>query len=252
MRQDQLQLQDQPNSVSGPFTAKSEYTTLKVLQSLLPNLVNTEYDHGPFKLICDDFGLANLIVRGDDDLTIVGVIDLEWVYSGPAQLFGSAPWWLLQDRPVNTEWDFQSGTTPEVTSRYLKYLEIFIRVLEGEEAKMAKHQDRKLSTLIKWSQTSGAMWLHMLLSSGFFDSFSFPCGHLKEHVGDEWWNDMTSRIEETDEVKNFVDRKLPELDRYDEDLDNIEKQKALMDNGKVTREEFVALARSILAGCSNS
>jgi hypothetical protein len=40
----------------------------------------------------------------EDDLTIVGVVDLEWSYIGPAQLFGSAPWWLLQDRPINEEW----------------------------------------------------------------------------------------------------------------------------------------------------
>jgi len=45
---------------------------------------------GLFKLLCDDFGLANMIVRSKDDLTIVGVVDLEWSYTGPAQLFGSA------------------------------------------------------------------------------------------------------------------------------------------------------------------
>lgn len=249
MQQDQQQLLRQPNSVSGPCSAKSEYLTLKILQTLLPSLVNTEYNHGPYKLICDDFGLANLIVKGEDDLTIVGVIDLEWVYSGPAQLFGSAPWWLLQDRPINTEWDFQNGKAPEVTGRYLKHLEIFIRVLEEEEAKTTGQKEKSLSALIKWSQASGAMWLHMLLSGGFFDSFNFPCGHLKEHVGTEW-KAAASGIEE-DEVKNFVDLKMPELDRYDEDLDNIEKHKALMDSGKMTKEEFVALARSMVQG-SNS
>lgn len=215
-------------------------------------MVNSEYNHGPFKLICDDFGLANLIVRDSDDLTIVGVIDLEWVYSGPAQLFGSAPWWLLQDRPINTEWDFQSEKPPEVTGQYFKCLEIFVRVLEEEEAKMAGHEKKSLSTLVKWSQTSGAMWLHMLLSSGFFDSFSFPCGNLKEHIGTESWKTATSRIEETDEVEKFVDLKMAELDRYDKDLNNVEEQKARMDSGKMAKEEFVALARSMLAYSPNS
>jgi hypothetical protein len=35
----------------------------------------------------------------------------------PAQLFGSAPWWLLHDRPVNEEWDFKDGNPPEATKR---------------------------------------------------------------------------------------------------------------------------------------
>ena len=50
------------------------------------------YDKGPFKLICDDFGPANVIVRSKDDLTIIGVVDLEWVMQGQlsclAQLLG--------------------------------------------------------------------------------------------------------------------------------------------------------------------
>ena len=78
----------------------------KVLKSLIGDLVKMEYDCCKFKLICDDLGLANLIVR--EDLTVVGVVDLEWSYIGPAQLFGSAPWWLLQDRPVNSAWDCES------------------------------------------------------------------------------------------------------------------------------------------------
>lgn len=59
----------------------------------------------------------------------------EWVSAQPAQLFGSAPWWFLKDRSVNEAWHFQDGEPPEVTSRYFKYLEIFDRVLEEEEAK---------------------------------------------------------------------------------------------------------------------
>lgn len=71
------------------------------LKSLIPALVERNYDSGPFKLICDDLGLASLIVRSEEDLTIVGVVDFEWSYVGPAQLFGSAPCWLLQDRLNN-------------------------------------------------------------------------------------------------------------------------------------------------------
>jgi hypothetical protein len=49
----------------------------KVLKALIRKLVNAKYNHCKFKLICDDLGLANLIVRGREDLTVVGVVDLE-------------------------------------------------------------------------------------------------------------------------------------------------------------------------------
>ena len=93
------------------------------MESLLPDLIN-KYDSGGFRLICDDLGLANLIVRSKEDLTVVGVVDLEWSYIGPAQLFGSAPWWLLQDRPINEEWEWQDGKPPKLAERCFKYLDI--------------------------------------------------------------------------------------------------------------------------------
>ncbi|RAH78234.1 hypothetical protein BO86DRAFT_402920 [Aspergillus japonicus CBS 114.51] len=90
--QDLGQLIHQPNSTVGLYDAKNKYVAFKVLRALIPDLVNAKYDRYKFKLICDDLGLANLIVRGRDDLAVVGVVDLEWSYIGPAQLFGSAPW----------------------------------------------------------------------------------------------------------------------------------------------------------------
>ncbi|KAJ5101329.1 hypothetical protein NUU61_003551 [Penicillium alfredii] len=250
--QDWKQLHDQPNSIGGWYTASTEYRNQKVLGPLIPGMVHPEYERGPFKLICDDLGPKNLLVRSAEDLTIVGMVDLEWTYVGPAQLFASAPWWLLQDRPINQQWDFSNDDVPpqEITSRYLRCLDIFKRVLEEEEAKRpeAKGKGTSLSALVKWSETSGAMWLHMLLSSGFLDSLGFPCGHLRRHVGVEWWQEEMTKLEGSEEVKAFVDKKLPMFDRYEENMKKIEVQKALMDEGKITKKEFAALARSILAG----
>lgn len=81
--QDWEQLVHQPNSADGSYDAKNKYTAFKALESLIPDLVSAKYDHCEFKLICDDFGLANLIVCSKEDLT-VGVVDLEWSYIGPA------------------------------------------------------------------------------------------------------------------------------------------------------------------------
>ncbi|PIG79058.1 hypothetical protein AARAC_008064 [Aspergillus arachidicola] len=168
-----------------PRSARSRYASLKILESPILELVNTTYYRGPFKLIYDDFGLGNVIVRSKDDLTITGVVDMKWVYAGPAQLFGSAPWWPLMDRPVNEEWDFEEKDAPDATDRYFKYLEIFIWVLSDEEDKMTGNGRKELTELVKWSKDSGAMWLRMLLSSGFFDTPTFPCMQLQKFNGTE-------------------------------------------------------------------
>jgi len=211
-------------------------------------LVNTKYDHCKFKLICDDLGLANLIVRGKEDLTVVGVVDLEWSYIGPAQLFGSAPWWLLQDRPVNSAWDCNGDEPPKIAARYFKYLEIFTHILEEEEAKIPGHKERELSNLVKWSQASGAMWLHMLLSSGFNDHRSFPFTQLRQHLGAAEWAKREKEFDNAEELEAFAARKVSELDEYDRALERREEDKALVDSGKMTKEEFIANAL-IESGC---
>lgn len=57
---------------------EKKHTSFELLASLVPRMINEEYDRGPFKLICDDLGLANLILKSDDNFTVVGVVDLEW------------------------------------------------------------------------------------------------------------------------------------------------------------------------------
>lgn len=244
--QDWRQLLLQRNSIAGPRSARSRYAGLNILKSLIPELINTNYDRGPFKIICDDFGLANVMVRSKDDLTIIGVVDIEWVYAGPAQLFGSAPWWLLLDRPVNDEWDFEEGEAPKATDRYFKCLEIFIHVLEEEEIRMTENGSRELSELVRWSRDTGAMWLHMLLSSGFFDTLSFPYMQLRKHKGAQWWDERMDYHEHTEEVEKFVAAKLKDLAAYDEIKGKVDHLKVLMDNEEMAIEDFISSVSSIL------
>ncbi|EEP80975.1 predicted protein [Uncinocarpus reesii 1704] len=238
--QDWEQLLQQPNSTVGCYNAQRKYVAFSALKDFLCDLIHADYDHGKFKLICDDLGLANLIVKSKDDLTVVGVVDLECSYIGPAQLFGSAPWWLLQDRPVNSLWDCEDDKPPKVASRYFRYLEIFIRVLEEEEAK--GHEDsRELSSLVRWSQTTGAMWLHMLILSGFNDHHSFPFTQLRQHFGTDWTT-RENKISKA-ELEEFEMRKHRELDEYDKELEKKEEDKALVDSGKMTKEEFIGVTK---------
>lgn len=209
-------------------------------------MIHPAYAQGPFKLICDDFGPANMIVRSKDDLTIVGLIDLEWVYAGPAQLFGSAPWWLLLDRPVNDEWDFEEGEAPKATDRYFKYLEIFQRVLGEEESQIRGDDKKELSELVKWSADSGAMWLHMLLSSGFFDSSSFPCMQLRRQRGVDWWDTRLVEYGDTGEADAFVAGKLDDLVVYDEIKGKVEDYKSLVDNKEMESGAFIRIVSDLL------
>ncbi|OJZ90609.1 hypothetical protein ASPFODRAFT_56887 [Aspergillus luchuensis CBS 106.47] len=221
--QDWEQLVHQPNS----------YVAFKALRSFVPDLIHPKYNHGNFKLICDDLGLANLIVHSKDDLTVVGVVDLEWSYIGPAQLFGSAPWWLLQDRPVNSAWDYNGEEPPEIAAR------------------TPGHEEKELSSLVKWSQESGAMWLHILLSSGFNDHRSFPFTKLRQHFGADGWAKREKEFDCAEELEAFASRKVRELDKYDEDLEQVEENKALMDNRRMTKEEFILAAAAIIGPCSS-
>lgn len=175
-------------------------------------------------------------------------MDLEWSYIGPAPLFGSAPWWLLQDRPVNSAWDCTAdGEQPKIAEWYFKYLDIFIRVLEEEEALMHGNDDKELSSLVKWSRESGAMWLHMLISSGFNDQRSFPFVQLKRHLGEDRWAEYEKRCSiSAEDLDAFATRKVEQLDDYDEALVKMEEEKALVDSGRMTREALIAHALSLL------
>lgn len=218
--QDWAQLLQQANSVTGPYGAEESYKSFSVLRPLIPDFVNGAYDHGRYKLFCDDFGLGNIIVRSEVDLTIVGVVDLEWSYVGPAQLFGSAPWWLLRDRLNNYDDPEKDEKARMILKRYLKSLNTFQHVLEEEENLLG--QGKELSNLMNWSVESGAMWLHMILSAGFNAPKVLPFTQLIRHIGSEKWTQLKNTIPNAKEIEGFVQKKVSELDQYDMEVAEME------------------------------
>ncbi|KAG4441492.1 hypothetical protein IFR05_003019 [Cadophora sp. M221] len=222
------------------FTSTTEYFLAKLssfnaLHALIPDFVRKDYDRGPFKLLCDDFGLANMIVRSKDDLTIAGVVDLEWSYAGPAQLFGSALWWFLQSRltPYDAEFKKEAVQSAAILTRYLKYLEIFKRILKEEEEQLPGHQSEKLSSLVEWSQASGAIWLHMILQTGFNYVSSIPFAQLRKHIGAEKWEKTQNEFLGTEAIKALVTKKTAQLDQYDEALEQIRDLNCGVGNGEL-------------------
>ncbi|KAI7972763.1 hypothetical protein EIK77_000081 [Talaromyces pinophilus] len=219
--QDWEQLLKQPNSVCGEFDGKQKMQAFSALRTLLPEFIHKDYDKGPFKLVCEDFGLANLIVRSHHDLTIIGVVDLEWSYAGPAQLAAS-PWWLLQARLTlyDLELEEEAKKSAAILDRYLKYLDIFIRVLKQEERSLTASQST-LSKLVEWSRESGAMWLHMLLHTGFNYVGSIPFVQLREHIGLKKWQRIKDEVMDHETLRSLVRTKIVHLERYDELLEEI-------------------------------
>jgi hypothetical protein len=104
---------------------------------------------------------------------------------------------------------------------------------------MTGNRKREFSTLVKWSQASGAMWLYMLLSSGFNDHRSFPFTQLRLHLGAEC-AEREKEFDNSEELENFIVQKMIELDKYDKALKKREEDKALVDSGKMTKEAFIA------------
>lgn len=70
---------------------------------------------------------------------------------------------------------------------------------------MPGRKEGELSSLVKWSQTSGAMWLHMLISSGFNDTYSFPFKQLCQHIGDTEWARRQKEFDDAEELEAFAE-----------------------------------------------
>ncbi|KAJ5706374.1 kinase-like protein [Penicillium majusculum] len=146
-------------------------------------------------------------------------------------------------RPANSTWDYDDDDKPpKIAGRYFKYLESFVRILQEEEAKLPELQEKELSSLVKWSQDSGTMWLHMLIPSGFNDTRSFPFTQLRQHIEETEWARREKEFYNSSELEAFAERKVNEFDKYDEALEKLEQTRLLVDSGGMTTQEFVSNA----------
>ncbi|KAH8590402.1 hypothetical protein B0O99DRAFT_676005 [Bisporella sp. PMI_857] len=75
-----------------------------------------------------------MIVNNERDLKIVGVIDWEWSYAGPCQLFCSPPHWLLLDSP-NYWFKDDNGVVTRSCTRQVKY---WVEGLESDKSHRSK------------------------------------------------------------------------------------------------------------------
>ncbi|KAJ5633892.1 hypothetical protein N7528_001734 [Penicillium herquei] len=227
--------------------ARMLYGAWQVMRRLVEtgDFINENYNTSQFKLICDDLGLANLIVRSEEDLTVVGVVDLEWSYVGPAQMAGSAPYWLLQDRPTSPVWDWKDGRRSAAGNRYFRHLRLYMRILEEEEAKVPEYK-HELSDMIKWSQETGAMWIHMLVSDAFRGTSAFPFAEFRQHLGGEPQWVRREQEFRGPAMEAFAARKELELRWYGEAVQVMKGGVEKLRNEEFTPEEFLEWGIEVL------
>ncbi|RHZ58439.1 hypothetical protein CDV55_105911 [Aspergillus turcosus] len=201
--QDMQHLWDQPNSVDDTEDARRKYLHNKIFKAIVPHFVDSKYDHGPFKLICDDFRLRNILVNNAQDLKIVAVLDWEWAYAAPFQMLYSPPRWLLLKKPF--DWDDVD------ISKYNSLLKMFVNVLEAEEQKRAEGLSMpSMATLMHESMKDGKFWFHELIYSCF------------ESPDSRAWTAIRQLLPSIDElatvpdpeVELFVNSKMEQLNQY--------------------------------------
>lgn len=118
-----------------------------------------EFEHGPFRLFCEDLRPGSVLVTKDTDF-VAGVIDWEFTISAPAGFSYSPPWWLLLEHPV--KW---SQGLDDWETKYAKRLETFLDALREVEQEavqkglIANDRGNLLSDRMSKSWNDGAFWV---------------------------------------------------------------------------------------------
>jgi hypothetical protein len=135
------------------------------------------------------------------------VLDWEWTYAAPYQLFISPPRWLLIQKPI--EWDEPFGSQYQ---RYQSYLDLFLKELEYEENERATYQQGKdrLSASMRRSLSDGKFWFHELM----YDCFTPADNPAFRAICNIYPEVMQSLSPKESEIQDFVKEKMTQLAAY--------------------------------------
>ena len=149
-----------------------------------------------------------MIVNNERDLKIVGVIDWEWSYTGPCQLFCSPPHWLLLDSP-----NYWFKDDNSVATRYEKSLEMFLRILEEEEGAILRDVPllERPSALMRECKEDGRMWFHCIIRQGFNGPDMLVWELLRVATPD--FDQLVKAVSE-EKITAFVKEKMAALAKY--------------------------------------
>ncbi|KAL2071659.1 hypothetical protein VTL71DRAFT_12894 [Oculimacula yallundae] len=110
---------------------------------------------GPFRLWCDDFRPANVLINSVDE--VAAVIDWEFTYAAPVQFALDPPWWLLFETP-----EMWTSGIEEWSKAYEPQLQIWLDAMEDAEKITAPDliNDVPLSAHMRESWRTGRFWLN--------------------------------------------------------------------------------------------
>ncbi|KAL4785307.1 kinase-like domain-containing protein [Aspergillus varians] len=176
-------------------------------------------DKGPFKLWCDDFRPANILL--DKALKIVGVVDWEFTYAAPVEFSFAPPWWLLIEKP-----EYWPKGLNDWCSVYEQRLQTFLGAMRYQEDKAVEQgwlesaQRAVLSGGMQDSWESGDFWIAYAARNSFaFDLVYWNkidqrfFGETSSAVEDVW-KERIRLLEsgERDEIEELVAVKVEEME----------------------------------------
>ncbi|KAL5313889.1 hypothetical protein ACEPPN_018312 [Leptodophora sp. 'Broadleaf-Isolate-01'] len=168
---------------------------------------------GPFRLWCDDFRPANVLLGLDDD--VAAVIDWEFTYAAPTEFILDPPWWLLFETP-----EMWPSGIEEWSRAYEPYLEIWLEAMEEKEIGDEFLYSLPLSVYMQESWKMGRFWLNYAARKSWaFDAVFWAClderffgGRDKEILDKDLWKTRLHLLteEERHAMERFVQQKMNE------------------------------------------
>ncbi|KAJ5239925.1 hypothetical protein N7468_004544 [Penicillium chermesinum] len=172
------------------------------------------HENGPFKLWCDDFRPANILLH--DDLTIAGIVDWEFTYAAPLEFSYAPPWWLLIEKP-----EFWREGLDGWTRVFERRLETFLAAMRHCEEMASQQGQCRLSEKMRQSWETGDFWVvYGLLHSFAFDAIYWQkidrrfFGPTKTNDPNEAWKERLYLLDQDQrrDMERLVTSKLAEME----------------------------------------
>lgn len=180
-------------------------------------LTNPSLENGPFKIWCDDFRPANILLNNNSE--IVGVVDWEFTYAAPVEFSHAPPWWLLIEKP-----EFWPKGLDDWTQVFDHRLKTFLKAMKNcEDTTMSQgrlHEDQRLSGPMQRSWDTGDFWIvYAVLHSYMFDEIYWQkidprfFSSTETESPEEAWKERLHLLSEKEknEMELLVARKLEEM-----------------------------------------
>ena len=168
---------------------------------------------GPFRLWCDDFRPANVLLGAGGD--VAAVIDWEFTYAAPTQFILDPPWWLLFETP-----EMWPSGIEEWSKAYKPQLKIWLEAMEEKEGGAGFLDGLPLSVHMQESWKTGRFWLNYAARKSWaFDAVfwafldeRFFGERDREVLDEDLWKTRLHLLseEEQEAMEPFVQRKMDE------------------------------------------